>query len=53
MLTFLLIDTYDMLSTSLSKFYNHIFFTEMFSKDIPKQPVRVIHENTDARPKFL
>ncbi|XP_071570826.1 endoribonuclease Dicer [Temnothorax nylanderi] len=24
-----------------------------FSKNIPKQPVRVIHENTDIRPKFL
>ncbi|KYN08971.1 Endoribonuclease Dicer [Trachymyrmex cornetzi] len=24
-----------------------------FSRNIPKQPIRVIHENTDIRPKFL
>ncbi|XP_020280276.1 endoribonuclease Dicer [Pseudomyrmex gracilis] len=26
---------------------------EEFSRNVPKQPVRVIHETTDARPKFL
>lgn len=36
-----------------TKYYNCVGFTDKFSKDTPKHPVRLIYENKDARPKFL